>query len=153
MKRILAFIPVMVLMILISSCGSKDNNVTPEPALTGKDKILVNYPWKVISITDLSGKEIAKNKWDATAQALPNMNFEFQTGNKVFARGIGDFQVVNGGTWYLTKENTVLDINITGFKGEFGVQELTNSKMKLTRKMPIDGTDQETVMVFEPVVK
>lgn len=151
MKRIFTLIPVLLVMFLFSSCKDKDNNATPAP--TAKDKILVTYPWKLKEITDVSGKAVPVEQWDATARSLPFMNFEFQSGNKVFARSIGDSQVVNGGTWYLKEEGTVVDIDISGFKGVFGLAELSVSRMKLTRKMPISGVEQETIMVFDPVIK
>lgn len=151
MKRIFTLLPVLLVLFLVSACKDKDNNATPQP--TEMDKILVNYPWALKDVTDLSGKAIPAGQWDATAKALPSMNFEFQAGNKVVARGIGDAQVVNGGTWYIIQEGKILDININGFKGEFGLQELTNSKMRLSRKMPVNGVEQDAIMVFEPVVK
>jgi hypothetical protein len=151
MKRIFSLIPALVILFFVSSCGDKDNNGTAQP--TEKDKILVNYPWALKEVTDMSGKAIPSGQWDATAKLLPSMNFEFQSGNKVIARGVGDGQAVNGGTWYIIQEGKVLDINISGFKGEFGLQELTNSKMRLTRKMPVAGVEQETIMVFDPVIK
>lgn len=81
------------------------------------------------------------------------MNIEFVAGNKVYARGIADPQVINGGTWYLIEDSKILDIDIVSFKGKFGVEELSNSKMRLKSTMPVSGVDQETIMVFEPVVK
>ena len=81
------------------------------------------------------------------------MQIQFVTGNKVFARGVNDQQVINGGTWYLIEDNKIVDIDITGFKGQFGVEELTNSTMKLKSTMPVSGVDQETIMVFSPVIK
>ncbi len=151
MKRIFAWIPVLLVMFLFASCKDKDSNGTPVPM--EKEKILVTYPWKLKEITDLAGKSVPADKWDITARMLPSMNFEFQAGNKVFARGIGDSQVVNGGTWFLKEDGKVVDIDISGFKGTFGLAELSVSKMKLTRKMPISGVEQETVMVFDPVIK
>jgi hypothetical protein len=151
MKRIFTLIPVLVVLFLASSCKDKDKEGTPQP--TEKDKILVNYPWNLTGVTDLSGKAISANQLNETTRFLSLMNFEFQTGNKVVARGTGDSQVINGGTWYLVDDARTLDIKVTGFSGLFGLQELTNSRMKLKSTMPVNGVDQETIMVFAPVIK
>ena len=151
MKRIFKLIPLFTILFFIASCKDKDNNGTTLP--TEKDKILVNYPWSLTAVTDLSGKTIASSQLNETTRLLPLLNFEFQAGNKVFARGIGDSQVVNGGTWYLIQDGKVIDINVSGFKGEFGLEELSNTKMRLKSKMPVGGVEQETIMVFAPVIK
>ncbi|TDE10476.1 hypothetical protein E0F88_27730 [Dyadobacter psychrotolerans] len=148
MKRIFTLIPVLAILFFISSCKDKDNNLPTET-----DKILVNYPWNLTSVTDLSGKTISPTQLNETTRFLPLMNIEFQTGNKVVARGIGDSQVINGGTWYLINENKMIDINVSGFKGQFGLEELSNSKMRLKSTMPVGGVDQEAIMVFTPVIK
>jgi len=151
MKRIFTLIPVLLLLFLVSSCKDKDNNATPQPTEMGK--ILVNYPWNMKNVTDLSGKIIAENQLDVVARGLPTMNIEFQTGNKVFARGVSDPQVVNGGTWYIIEEGKALDIDVSMIKGAFYIEELSNTKMRLRRKMPVGGVEQDAIMVFEPVVK
>ena len=151
MKRIFGIFPVLAVLFLLVSCGGKDNNVTPVP--TAKDKILVNYPWKMSEVTDLSGKIISSEKLNIQTNAIPLMEIQFVTGNKVYARGINDSQVINGGTWFLKDDSKILDIDIIGFKGQFGLEELTNSKMRLKSTMPVSGVDQETIMVFAPVIK
>lgn len=132
------------------SCGGKDNNVTPAP--TTKDKILINYPWKMTRVTNLSGQEIAKEKLDLQTRIITELDIQFVTGNKVYAKD-AQSQVINGGTWYLIDDMKVLDVDISGFKGKFGVEELTNSTMRLKSTMPVGGVDQEAIMVFAPVIK
>lgn len=150
MKKIFTLVPFLGILFLLTSCGGKDNKVTPEP--TAKDKILINYPWKMYDVTDLSGQTISKEKLNLQTQYIPSMEIQFNTGNKVYAKDVTS-QVLNGGTWYLINESKVLDIDIIGFKGQFGVEELTNSKMRLKSTMPVSGVDQETIMVFAPVIK
>jgi hypothetical protein len=130
----------------------KDNN--ENPPLTEKDKILINYPWRMSTVTDLSNKDIPLNQLNAQTQAIKEvMDIQFLQNNVTKAIDQGSKQVINGGTWYLINENSVLDIKISGFSGEFGVEELTNSKLRLKSKMPVNGVEQETIMVFEPVIK
>ncbi len=133
---------------LVMSC-SKDN--PDRPTLTEKDKILMNYPWKMVKVTDLSGKTISPNQLNVQTQYIPMLEINFVVGNKVFAKDAA-LQVQNGGTWYLKENNQVLDIDIVGFKGKFGVFELSNPSMKLQSTMPVNGIDQQTIMVFEPVI-
>jgi hypothetical protein len=152
MKRILNLIPLLVVLLFISSCKDKDKDATPQP--TEMSKILVTYPWHLKSVTDLSGKAIPDNQLDVvTRTILPSLNIEFQAGNKVFARGVNDPQVANGGTWYLTEDNKGLDINVSMIAGIFHIVELTNNTMRLRKEMPIGGVEQEAIMVFGPVVK
>ena len=150
MKRIFNIIPLLIALLFLNSCGDKDKNVTAQP--TEKDKILINYPWKMTEVTDLSGKTIAKDKLDLKTQIIPLLEIQFVSGNKVYAKD-EQSQVQNGGTWYLTNETKILDIDIISFKGQFGIEELTNSKMRLKSKMPISGVEQDAIMVFAPVIK
>lgn len=151
MKRIFNLIPLLVVLLFVSSCKDKDKDATPQPA--EMSKILVTYPWNLKSVTDLSGKTIPQNQLDIVARSLPDMNIEFQAGNRVLARGTGDSQVTNGGTWYLTEDSKGLDINVSMIAGVFGIVELTNSTMRLKKSMPIAGVEQEAIMVFAPVVR
>ena len=150
MKQLLNVSSLLVFVLLFISC--KDKNETPKP--TEKDKILVNYPWRMSAVTDLSGNTIPTNKLNTQTQQIgKDMDIQFLANNVTKALDRGSSQVVNGGTWYLKDDSKTLDINIVGFAGQFGVEELTNSKMRLKSKMPISGVEQETLMVFEPVIK
>ncbi|WP_353720844.1 hypothetical protein [Dyadobacter sp. 676] len=151
MKRLLLFVPILFLSLLVFSCGDKDNDETPQP--TQKSKILVNYPWRMYSVTDLSGKEIPENQLDAQTKGIKEMDIQFQQNATVRAFDQNSSQVINGGTWYLINDEKTLDIKIIGFSGEFGLEELTNTKMRLKSKMTVNGKEQEAVMVFQPVVK
>ncbi|OJV15935.1 MAG: hypothetical protein BGO21_30665 [Dyadobacter sp. 50-39] len=151
MKRLLLFVPVLFFSLLVISCKDKDKEQTPEP--TAKSKILVNYPWRMSSVTDLSGKDIPKNQLSGDTKFILEMDIQFQQNATVRALDQSSSQVINGGTWYLINEEKALDIKIVGFSGEFGLEELTNSRMKLKSKMPINGVEQEAIMVFQPVIK
>jgi hypothetical protein len=152
MKRLLLLFPLFFLLLLSGCDKNKDNNETP--ALTEKDKILINYPWRMSSVTDLSGKDIPVNQLNTQTRAIKDvMDIQFLQNNVTKAIDQNSKQVINGGTWYLINGNATLDIKISGFSGEFGVEELTNSKMRLKSKMPVNGVEQETIMVFQPVIK
>jgi hypothetical protein len=152
MRRLLLFTP-LLLMLFLLGCG-KDNEKNETPDLTEKDKILINYPWRMSTVTDLTGNDISFNQLNTQTRAIKEvMDIQFLQNNVTKAIDQGSKQVINGGTWYLTNENRTLDIKISGFSGEFGVEELTNSKMRLKSLMPVNGVEQETIMVFEPVIK
>jgi hypothetical protein len=152
MRRILLFVPLLLTLLLLGCDKDKDKN--ENPTLTEKDKILINYPWRMSTVTDLSNKDIPLNQLNAQTKAIKEeMDIQFLQNNVTKAIDQDSKQVINGGTWYLMNENKVLDIKISGFSGEFGVEELTNSKLRLKSKMPVNGIEQETIMVFQPVIK
>jgi hypothetical protein len=151
MKKIL-LLASLVLTLFMSACD-KDKGKTENPQPTEKDKILVNYPWRMSTVTDTTGKDIAISRLNTQTQAIKQvMDIQFLQNNVTKAIDQRSKQVINGGTWYLLKEGSILDIKISGFAGEFGVEELTNNKMRLKSTMPVDGVDQKTIMVFEPVI-
>ncbi|MCF0056146.1 hypothetical protein [Dyadobacter sp. CY356] len=152
MNRLINLVAVFVILFSLGSCGSKDNDDSVKP--TEKSKILVNYPWRMSSVTDLNGKAIADNLLSADTKAIGTyMDIQFLSNNVTKALEQKTSQVINGGTWYLIDNDATLDIAVTGFSGKFGVVELTNSKLRLKSTMPVDGVDTETIMVFEPVIK
>ncbi|GGB88349.1 hypothetical protein GCM10011325_14840 [Dyadobacter sediminis] len=133
---------------------SKDNEKNETPDLTEKDKILINYPWRMQTVTDLTGNDISINQLNTQTRAIKEvMDIQFLQNNVTKAIDQGSKQVINGGTWYLINDNKTLDIKISGFSGTFGVEELTNSRLRLKSVMPVNGVDQETIMVFAPVIK
>lgn len=152
MNRLINLVAVFVILFSLGSCGSKDNDDSVKP--TEKSKILVNYPWRMSSVTDLNGKAISDNLLSADTKAIGSyMDIQFLANNVTKALEQNTSQVINGGTWYLIDNNATLDIVITGFSGKFGVVELTNSKLRLQSSMPVGGVATQTIMVFEPVIK
>jgi hypothetical protein len=150
MKQLTSFAFAFVVILLAVSC--KDTTETTKP--TEKDKILVNYPWRMSNVTDLSGASIPTNQLNTQTQAIGKyMDIQFLQNNVTKALDRGSSQVINGGTWYLKDESKTLDIDIVGFAGKFVVEELTNSKLRLRSKMPVNGVEVETIMVFDPVIK
>ncbi|KQS34208.1 hypothetical protein [Dyadobacter sp. Leaf189] len=151
MKKLLLLASLVLGLFMVACDKDKDKNEKPQP--TEKDKILVNYPWRMSKVTDLSGKDIPFNLLNTQTQAIKQvMDIQFMQNNVTKAIDQRSKQVINGGTWYLIDEGATLDISISGFAGKFGVEELTNSRMRLKSTMPVDGVDQETIMVFEPVI-
>jgi len=154
MRRLLLIAPFILALFLMSCDKDKPDNPNPVPEPSEKDKILINYPWRMSTVTDLSGKAIPFNQLNTQTRAIKEvMDIQFLQNNVTKAIDQGSKQAINGGTWYLINDNKTLDIKISGFSGEFGVEEITNSKLRLKSKMPVNGVEQETIMVFEPVIK
>lgn len=141
----------MFLAGIIVACDKDDDNKKPEPGGSGKE-ILVTHPWKLIDVTDVNGNRVPANKLDVTTNYLFALNFAFAANNTVKAQDETG-QVQNGGTWYLKDDNKILDIDVSGFKGQFEVKGLTNSKMSLQNDLKIGGEDQKGILVFEPVIR
>lgn len=105
-------------------------------------------------MTDVSGKAIPENQLSTETKFIYLVDIAFTADNKVKAfESTGSQQVVNGGTWYLIEENTALDISVAVIKGQFPIVELSNSKMTLRMKVPVNGVEQDANMVFGPVIK
>jgi len=154
MRRLLLIAPLFLALFLVACDKDKKENPDPNPQLSEKDKILINYPWRMSDVTDLNGKSIPLNLLNTQTRAIKEvMDIQFLQNNVTKAIDQGSKQVINGGTWYLKNDDKMLDIKISGFSGEFGEVEISNSKLKLKSKMPVDKVEQETIMVFEPVIK
>ncbi|MCF2487325.1 hypothetical protein [Dyadobacter sp. CY347] len=154
MRRLLLIAPLFLAILLMACDKEKKENPNPTPPLSEKDKILINYPWRMSNVTDLTGKTIPLNLLNTQTRAIKEvMDIQFLQNNVTKAIDQGSKQVINGGTWYLKNEDKTLDIKISGFSGEFGVEEISNNKLRLKSKMPVDKVEQETIMVFEPVIK
>ncbi|GAB3181859.1 hypothetical protein [Telluribacter humicola] len=149
MNRLLSYISVFAFVVLFSACNTTD----PEPTNQTKDKVLVSNPWRLISVTDVNGKAIPTNQLSFETQAIYMFDIQFFDNNVTKALDRTTRQVVNGGTWYLKDNSQVLDIEVSQFKGAFGVIELTRSKMTLKNRVPVSGVQQDAHMVFEPVIQ
>lgn len=117
---------VLILVSFVFAC--KDNKEEP---LNASAKILTANFWKMDRFTDPSGKTLANNELNSQAQAIFTFDFEFRADNVTRGRDRASKQIVNAGSWYLKSNDKVLDIQITGFGGEFKIIELSNNKMIL----------------------
>jgi len=150
MKLVNLYILAGFLMLTAISCD-KDKKVDPQE--TDKGKVLVNSPWRLTSVTDVSGKAIPQNQLNLQTQAIYLFDIQFFDNNVTKALDRTSKQVINGGTWYLIEDDKVLDIEVSQFKGKFVIKELSRSKMSLGNTVPVNGVNQEAYLVFEPVVQ
>ncbi|HEV7349477.1 hypothetical protein [Telluribacter sp.] len=148
MNRLLTYLSVLAFFFVMAGCNEGSN---PGPTQS-KDKILVSSPWRLKSVTDPSGKAIPQNQLSFETQAIYMFDIQFFDNNVTKALDRVSRQVVNGGTWYLKDNSQTLDIEVSQFKGLFGVVELSRTKMTLKQRFSIGGVEQEAYLVFEPVV-
>lgn len=144
------YILAALLLVFTVSCN-KENKTDPQS--TAKDKVLISNPWRLVGVTDGSGKDIPQNQLNIETQAIYLFDIQFFDNNVTKALDRTSKQVVNGGTWYLIENNEILDIEVSQFKGKFPIKELSRSKLILVNTVPVNGVNQEARLVFEPVVK
>lgn len=144
------YILAALLMVFTIAC---DKDTKTDPQGTDKGKVLVTNPWRLVSVTDASGKAIPQNQLNIETQAIYLFDIQFFDNNVTKALDRTSKQVVNGGTWYLIENNEILDIEVSQFKGKFPIKELSRSKMTLGNTVLVNGVSQEARLVFEPVVQ
>ncbi len=149
MKNVKSLLLAAFVILFMGSCEKN----TTDPQDTTKDNVLITNPWRLVNVTDASGKSIPKNQLGIETQLIYLLDIQFFDNNVAKAIDQNSKQVVNGGTWYLKDNGQILDIEINAFKGQFGVKELSRSKMTLSNQVPVNGVNQSANLVFEPVVK
>jgi hypothetical protein len=102
-----------------------------EEPVNASAKILTANFWKLDRFTDPSGRTLGQNELGSQAQAIFSFDFEFRADNVTRGRDRVSKQIVNAGSWYLKNDDKILDIQITGFGGEFKILELSNTKLVL----------------------
>ncbi|WP_373511488.1 hypothetical protein [Persicitalea sp.] len=149
--------PLLFALFMLCFATACDKNTTdpqdPSTATTSKDKVLISNPWRLVNVTDASGKAIPQNQLGLETLAIYLFDIQFFENNVTKAIDRTSRQVVNGGTWYLKENDQILDIEINAFKGKFGIKELTRAKLTLSNQVPVNGVNQLANLVFEPVVK
>lgn len=117
---------VLTLVSFVFACKDKK-----EEPVNSSAKILTANFWKLDRFTDPTGKTLSQNEVGSQAQAIFSFDFEFRSDNVTRGRDRVSKQIVNAGSWYLKSDDKVLDIQITGFGGEFKILELSNNKLIL----------------------
>lgn len=151
MNRLLNCITLVLVVLSSLSCQEKTD---PSPlTLKAKGEVLVNNPWRLKDITDTTGKSIPQNQLTIETTAIYLFDIQFFDNNVTKALDRVSRQVVNGGTWYLIEEGKILDIEVSQFKGKFGVVELSRSKLILSNKITVNSATQYANLVFEPIIQ
>lgn len=153
MKNVKSLLLAATFLLLITACDRETTNPKDDGNPATRDKVLITNPWRLVNVTDASGKAIPKNQLGLETQLIYLMDIQFFSNNVTKAIDQYSKQVINGGTWYLKEDGQILDIEINAFKGQFEIKELTRSKMSLSNQIPVKGINQLANLVFEPVVK
>ncbi|MCY7353300.1 MAG: hypothetical protein LH606_22005 [Cytophagaceae bacterium] len=128
-----------------------DRNSDPTPGNEqSKAEILKSTGWKLDRVTTTDGQTINSSRLSLETRAIFEVNVEFRNPDITRAVDRVSKQVLNGGTWYLRENETILDVDVTGFKGKFQVIEISRTKLIIRNQIPLDGTKQEANMEFSP---
>jgi hypothetical protein len=144
------------LLILVLFVGTfigckNDNGTDPAPTATSQTDLLVATNWQVSSITSADGQLINPSRLNLVSQLLPQLKFQFRADNSVRALDPAQSNAVkNAGTWYLAADNKSMDVDVTGFKGNFPIIQLTKNKLILRQVAPVDGKNTDINLVFDP---
>lgn len=111
----------------IISC--KKDVVEPIPSNT--NELISLNGWQLSRYTDASGKSISNSSLNVSAITLYGLIFEFKDTKETRAIDKITKKILNRGTWELMSSNTILDINIDGFKGQFKLISISKGKMTL----------------------
>jgi len=142
------FLPLLFLLGLATTACDRDN-----PTPTGTDdkaQLLKSTVWKLDRVATPDNQTISPGRLNVETQAIFNVNIEFRDPDITRAIDQASKQVVNGGTWKLAENNTILDVDVTGFKGKFKLAELSRTKLVLGNSIPVDGQFREANMEFSP---
>ncbi|MES2517299.1 MAG: hypothetical protein V4585_04275 [Bacteroidota bacterium] len=131
----------------IFSC-SKDQS--QDPAVT-KSEAIKSTEWVVDGFTTADNTPIDPALFSGDAKFINQLTYIFDNTGTVRSYDKISKQAQAYGTWGLTESDTKLDINIQGFKGTFGVIELSKQKMILRNNIKYNNVDVPVNMVFIPL--
>jgi hypothetical protein len=139
-----------VLFGTLTGC-KKDDGATPTDS--SQTDLLVANNWVTTSITTIDGQAITKGRLGLESQILFDLTMQFRKDGTV--RALDPKQsntVINGGTWTLAADSQSMDVDVTGFKGNFPIVQLTKSKLILRQdnKATVDGAKTNINLVFDP---
>jgi hypothetical protein len=143
MKKVL----IIAFVVFISFACKKDK---VEPSNLSQAELLSLNSWQLGRYTDTNGKTLSNSELNISAVALYGLQFEFRADKETRAVDKITKSILNRGTWNLLSGETVLDIDISSFKGQFKI--ITLSKEKLTLQAStgnfLSGVGSEINMEF-----
>ncbi len=131
-----------LILLSFSSCKK-------DPEAETKSNILIDKSWKLTRVTDTNGTTIAESRLGLATQVIFGMTIEFLNNNRVRAVDLRSGQVLNGGTWYLKEDDTLMSIDVNGFTGDFKVVQMSATALTLQQSnVPVDGKQQAANLEF-----
>lgn len=143
MKKVL-----IIAFVTFISLACKEDKV--EPTNLSQSELLSLNGWQLSRYTDPNGKTLTNAELNIAAVALYGLQFEFRTDKETRAVDKLTKNILNRGTWDLLSQETVLDINITSFKGQFKIITLSKGKLTLQASTGnfLSGVGSEINMEF-----
>lgn len=143
MKKVL----IIVFVAFISLACKKDKI---EPTNLSQTELISLNSWQLSRYTDTSGKTLSNSELNIAAVALYGLQFEFRADKETRAVDKLTKNILNRGTWDLLSQETILDINITSFKGQFKIITLSKGKLTLQASTGnfLSGVGSEINMEF-----
>ena len=141
----------LLLIFLIStsvfSCA-KDEAIDPN---LNKTEAIKSTEWVINGFTTADNTPIDPALFTGDAKFIDQLTYIFDNTGVVRSFDKVSKQAQAYGTWGLIENSTKLEINIQGFKGTFGVIELSKSKMILRNNIKYNNLEIPVNMVFIPL--
>jgi hypothetical protein len=147
----LIFTLTLVLLSGLFSC-KRNTNLKPVTQAT-KTELLTKNNWIIEKFTSPDNTPINDNRLNISAKLLFQLDFQFRTNNQVRAIDKVTKQVFSGGSWALSNNEKVLNIDIPGIKDDFELIEISTNKMILKPNeavFPVVDANTKVYMVFVP---
>lgn len=152
MKCIRLFLLSAILLTTLTQC-KKDDGTIPVPTAASQTDLLVANNWRTVRVSTPDGVEINRSRLNLATQVLYDLNMQFRNNGTV--RALDPRQsnsVVNGGTWTLASDFQSIDVDVSGFKGNFPIVTLNKNKLVLRQRAPVDGTTTDINLEFDPTL-
>ena len=138
----------LLVSILLAGCNKE--GTVPAPTAASRTELLIANNWRNTRVSTPNGQSINKNRLSLSTQVLFDLDMQFRSNNTVRAIDRTSKQIVNGGTWSLTTDSQSIDVDVTGFKGNFPIVELSRTRLTLRQRAPVDGTNADINLEFDP---
>ncbi len=138
---------------LLGSLTACQKDDPAAPTATTQTERLVANNWQTTRVTTTDGQTINRNRLNLSTQVLFDLKMQFRADGRVSALDPNQSnQIINGGTWKLAADNQSIDVDVTGFKGNFPIVQLSRNKLILRQNAPVDGKATDINLEFDPVL-
>lgn len=138
---------ILLISISIFSCA-KEAVIDP---ILAKTEAIKSSEWVITGFTTADNTPIDPTLFSGDAKFIDQLTYIFDNTGIVRSYDKVSKQAQAYGSWGLIENATKLEINIYGFKGTFGVIELSKTKMVLRNNIKYKNTDIPVNMVFIPL--
>lgn len=138
---------IFLISISVFSCA-KDEII--DPNLT-KTEAIKSTEWIINGFTNTDNTPIDPALFSGDSKFIDQLTYVFDNTSIVRSYDKVSKQPQAYGTWGLIENSTKLEINIQGFKGTFGVIELSKLKMILRNNIKYNNLEIPVNMVFIPL--